>query len=132
MGWSEAEIMGSTADVIFTPEDRAAGAPDQERIQAATAGRALDERWQLRKGGERFWASGLMMPLADAGQGASSILRDRGEKHLADERLRQSEERQKLLMAEHEHRTRNLLGVVQAIAMQTAFSRGAAAPPARG
>ena len=119
MGWSEAEIIGSTADVIFTPEDRAAGAPHQERIQAATAGRALDERWQQRKNGERFWASGLIMPLEDAEQGFVKILRDRTERHLADERLRQSEERQKMLMAELEHRTRNLLGVVQAIAIQT-------------
>jgi len=119
MGWSEAEIMGLTADVIFTPEDRAAGVPNQERIQAATAGRALDDRWQLRKDGKRFWASGLMMPLADAAQGFVKILRDRTEKHLADERLRQSEERQKMLAAELEHRTRNLLGVVQAVAVQT-------------
>jgi PAS domain S-box-containing protein len=119
LGWSEAEIIGSTADVIFTPEDRAAGVPHQERIQAATAGRASDDRWQQRKDGERFWASGLMMPLEDVEQGFVKILRDRTEKHLADERLRQSEDRQKMLMAELEHRSRNLLGVVQAIAMQT-------------
>src|SRR5689334_4775835 len=50
-GWRAAEIMGRTADVIFTPEDRAAGAAQQERAQASTKGRAEDDRWQQRKDG---------------------------------------------------------------------------------
>ena len=97
MGWAPEEIMGRTADVIFTPEDRAARAPDQERFQAAVSGRANDDRWQQRKDGSRFWASGLMMRLEDPGAGFVKVLRDRTEQHLADERLRESEERFRLL-----------------------------------
>jgi PAS domain S-box-containing protein len=62
-GYSESEITGRSADVIFTPEDRALGAAQQERIAARRDGRAADERWHQRKDGSRFWASGLMMPL---------------------------------------------------------------------
>jgi PAS domain S-box-containing protein len=119
LGWPAAEILGTTADVIFTPGDRLAGVPQFERLQAATAGRATDERWQQRKNGERFWASGLLMRLEDADRGFVKILRDNTEKHLAEERLRQSEERQTILLAELQHRTRNLLGVVISIAKQT-------------
>jgi PAS domain S-box-containing protein len=97
MGWTADEIMGSTADVIFTSEDRAASVPDLERSQALLTGRAEDERWQERKDGTRFWASGLMMSLNDPAEGFVKILRDRTEKHLADEQLRASEERFRLL-----------------------------------
>jgi PAS domain S-box-containing protein len=119
LGWSTEEILNCTADVIFTSEDRAAGAAEQERIQAAATGRATDERWQQRKDGKRFWASGLLMALEDPDQGFVKILRDRTEQHLANEQLRQSQERQAVLMAELQHRTRNLLGLAQAIALQT-------------
>jgi len=119
LGWAAEEILNSTADVIFTPEDRAAGAAEQERIQAATTGRANDDRWQQRKDGERFWASGLLMALEDPAQGFVKILRDRTEQHLADEQLRRSQERQAVLLAELQHRSRNLLSLAQAIALQT-------------
>ena len=97
MGWSTDDIIGHTADVIFVAEDRAARAPEQERAQAAARGRAADDRWQQRKDGSRFWASGLMMRLEDPAQGFVKILRDRTDKHLADERQRTSEERFRLL-----------------------------------
>jgi PAS domain S-box-containing protein len=96
-GYAEAEILGATADVIFTPEDREAGAPQAERVQASVAGRAEDERWHQRKDGSLFWASGLMMPLGDPRTGFVKITRDRTERHQAEERLRENEERFRLL-----------------------------------
>lgn len=65
MGYSAAEIIGQNAAAIFTPEDRAAGVPAAEMAQAAASGRALDDRWHLRKDGSRFWGSGTMMALYD-------------------------------------------------------------------
>lgn len=97
LGYGAAEIVGRSADVIFTPEDQAVGAAAMERAEALANGRAEDERWQQRKDGSRFWASGLMMPLADRSQGFVKILRDRTEQHLAGERLREAEERFRLL-----------------------------------
>ena len=82
MGWTEAEMLGQSLHTFFTPEAVAAGAVEQEMATAQRDGRAIDERWHLRKGGERFWASGELMPLKDeagALTGFVKILRDRTE-----------------------------------------------------
>jgi PAS domain S-box-containing protein len=96
-GFVEDEMLGCSADGIFTPADRAAGAPQKERSEASTNGRATDERWHQRKDGSRFWASGLMMPLKGNLAGFVKITRDRTEQHEAGERLRENEERFRLL-----------------------------------
>jgi PAS domain S-box-containing protein len=96
-GYTEVEMLGFSADVIFTPEDRAAGAPAKERSEARANGRAADERWHQRKDGCRFWASGLMMPLGGGDVGFVKITRDRTEQHQAGERLRENEQRFRLL-----------------------------------
>lgn len=62
-GWTAEEAVSVTADVIFTPEDRVKGAPDQEAATAARYGKATDERWHVRQDGTRFWGSGTMTSL---------------------------------------------------------------------
>lgn len=99
LGWSEAEIVGQHARIIYTPEDRAKGADHQELTTAKDTGRAEDERWHLRKDGSRFWASGIVTCLRDeAGQlrGYCKILRD------LTERKRWEDD----LQADHEERGR--------------------------
>jgi len=96
-GYSEAEMVGSSADVIFTPEDRAAEAPERETAKARLDGSAQDERWHLRKDGSRFWAVGLLMRLRDGERGFVKIARDRTEQHVAAERLRENEARFRVL-----------------------------------
>ena len=102
MGWTADEMRGQNADRFFTPEDRAIGRIDYEMQLALRDGRASDERWHLRRGETRFWASGEMMPLRD-GDGAHigfvKILRDRTSEHLtgkalddAQRRLRRAQE----------------------------------------
>lgn len=89
LGYKEAEIMGHSTHIIFTPEDKETGQAEQELQTALTQGRAEDERWHVRKDGSRFFASGLMMQLRDeAGnlQGLVKILRDVTEAHQAAER----------------------------------------------
>jgi len=95
-GFTSDEIVGRNADVIFRPEDRAAGVPEQERAQAFRTGRAEDERWHRRKDGSLFWASGALTPLENA-EGFVKIVRDRTPQHLANTALRESEERFRLL-----------------------------------
>ncbi|MUI15563.1 PAS domain S-box protein [Massilia dura] len=76
-GWSEEEMMGRSLDPIFTPEDRAAGAPADERRRAAEDGRAEDERWHLRKDGSRFFCAGITTPLQHSQfHGFAKIARD--------------------------------------------------------
>ena len=79
LGYAESEVLGRPADIIFTDEDRVAGAPEQEMETAAAEGRAGDDRMHQRKDGSRFWASGALMLMRDAqGQavGFVKILRD--------------------------------------------------------
>jgi PAS domain S-box-containing protein len=64
-GYSEVEMLGKNAALLFTPEDRAAGVPAQEQETAAREGSAADERWHMRKNGERFYASGVARPIRD-------------------------------------------------------------------
>src|SRR5207302_11305520 len=68
-GYTAAEIVGRSADILFTPDDRAAGRPAAEVEQARREGRAEDECWHLHKGGARFFASGVLRPLGDGNRG---------------------------------------------------------------
>jgi two-component system CheB/CheR fusion protein len=93
LGYSEGEIIGQLADVVFTPEDRASGAPAREAEQALTAGRASDERWHQRRDGSRFWGSGVMMAMHDAqGKvvGMVKIFRDQTETRMSIQALERS------------------------------------------
>ena len=101
MGWTEEEMFGRLCDVFFTPEDRAAGVPDQEMGTALARGRGTDERWHLCKNGSRFWANGEMMPLTDSDGtpvGFLKILRDRTEQHRTRTELEVSERRFQLAL----------------------------------
>lgn len=79
LGFAASEFVGRPGSFIFTPEDRERGAPEQERETAGREGRAVDERWHLKKDGSRFWASGMMIGLRDGAgnlRGFGKILRD--------------------------------------------------------
>ena len=107
LGWQEAEIVGQDARIIWTPENREAGAPEQEMQDAREQGRASDERWHMRHDGSRFWASGDLMPLPDeAGRliGYLKILRDRTEQHEAGVRLAEVAELLRTINEELEQR----------------------------
>jgi PAS domain S-box-containing protein len=94
LGWTEEEMLGQPLHRFFTPEDVEAGVVEREIMMARSAGRATDERWHLRKGGERFWASGEMMPIDRDGavSGFVKILRDRTEQRLSAARLHEMNE----------------------------------------
>jgi two-component system CheB/CheR fusion protein len=59
-GFSRDEAIGQPSAIIFTEEDRAAGVPAHEMAKARKEGRAPDERWHLRKDGERRYLSGIV------------------------------------------------------------------------
>ncbi len=69
-GWSAEEALGKSGELIFTPEDRAIEAEEHEIRQAMEHGRALDQRWHLRKDGSRIWVDGVMHRLDDEHTGA--------------------------------------------------------------
>lgn len=99
LGWTEEEMRGHSSDRFFTPEDRASDRPRREMEIALREGRASDERWHLRKDGQRFWASGEMMPLRGNGGehlGFVKILRDRTSEHLAGRAIEEAQARYRL------------------------------------
>ncbi|ESQ83484.1 hypothetical protein AEAC466_12475 [Asticcacaulis sp. AC466] len=89
-GYRLQDVLGQHIEIIFTPEDRAHGAPRTELAMAATKTRASDERWHLRQNGERFYASGTMSAMYDeAGRvkGFIKICRDMTAQQQAQEAL---------------------------------------------
>jgi PAS domain S-box-containing protein len=89
LGWDADEMMGQACDRIFTDEDREAGTPANEMQVARDAGKSVNERWHVRRNGDRFWGSGLMMPLLDqAGSidGFTKIMRDRTAERSTEQR----------------------------------------------
>ncbi len=90
-GYEDAEIVRQPFDVLFTMEDRTNGVPAIELRLAREAGRAKNERWQVRKDGSVFYGSGSMMPLRDKGgaiQGFVKIMRDLTETKRTEEAMR--------------------------------------------
>jgi two-component system CheB/CheR fusion protein len=105
LGYAESEVLGKPADVIFTDEDRAAGAAEQEMQIALREGRAGDDRFHRRKDGSRFWGSGAMMLMRDAkgrAVGFVKILRDRTEARETQQALERSQAELVRALAENE------------------------------
>lgn len=95
-GWTEAEALGQSWDMLFAAEDALSQKPQEAMDAALHLGTAHHDRWHVRKSGERFWASGSISRLLDdAGMpvGLVKVLRDRTEEHLAAEALSQAEAR---------------------------------------
>ncbi|HEU4594250.1 MAG TPA: chemotaxis protein CheB [Pyrinomonadaceae bacterium] len=92
-GWTEAEAIEQSGEIIFTPEDREKGEPEKELATARREGRAPDERWHVRKDGSRLFVSGEMQLLRDAegrAQGFVKIARDISRQKQAEEDLRRA------------------------------------------
>jgi PAS domain S-box-containing protein len=105
-GYKAEEAMGSSGEIIYTPEDRKRGVFAEEMMTALHKGRAEDERWHLRKNGTRFYVSGLLSPLGDSKPtGFVKVARDLTAQRQATEGLRRAQEE---LDATVQERTREL------------------------
>ena len=106
-GYAEGEVIGKSADIIFTPEDRKKGEPEKEMRTALETGRAEDERWHLRKDGSRLFVSGIMQQLKDGRlDGFVKIARDMTERIKTEHIKRDKEMLEKLVGAQEDERRR--------------------------
>jgi PAS domain S-box-containing protein len=115
LGYSEAEVIGESGAIFFTPEDRAAGAHLAELETALRHGRAEDERWHVRKDGSLFRASGVMTPLYNDNRevfGFAKVLRDVTEREQDRRRLERAVQEKDALLREVHHRVKNNLQVI--------------------
>jgi PAS domain S-box-containing protein len=100
-GYSKAEVIGQHFSLFFTAEDVRRGKPAQILAIAAREGKYKEEGWRVRKDGSLFWASIVLRALYDAQgnlRGFGKVTRDMTEWREAQEALRLSEERFRLLV----------------------------------
>ncbi|HSM09217.1 MAG TPA: CheR family methyltransferase [Gemmatimonadota bacterium] len=91
-GYDESEALGQPGAIIYTAEDREAGAPEENLAAAAEHESVSDERWYVRKDGSRFWGSGMMtalhLPDGDL-RGFAKGMGDHTERKRAEEELKE-------------------------------------------
>ena len=100
-GYSAHEIIGQHFSVLYTEEDRRSGKPARALQTSREQGKFEDEGWRVRRDGTRFWASVVVDPIRDpSGRliGFAKITRDITERKAAEEALRESEDRFRLLV----------------------------------
>jgi PAS domain S-box-containing protein len=137
-GFTAEEMVGQHFRRIFTPEDLARGAHVQELDIAASVGHAEDDRWQLRKDGTAFWASGVVFALRDAAGnvvGFVKLLRNRTDVKTQTEALEnrikallEAEDQRKAFFGVVAHELRNPLAPLSS-AVEIIRRSGALQPP---
>lgn len=92
LGYDEQQFVGqNVADLIYTPEDIAAGIAQAELEEASATGSASNDRWMRRIDGTRFWASGITTALRDEAGGLlgyMKVMRDHTDRKLLEDELR--------------------------------------------
>ncbi|MEJ1237140.1 PAS domain S-box protein [Chryseolinea sp. T2] len=92
-GYRAAEIVGSSFEIFYPPEDRISRLPKRLLEEATTNGRAIHEGWRVRKDGSRFWGNTVITALhGDNGNiiGFSKVTRDLTLRKEADDQIKRN------------------------------------------
>lgn len=123
LGYRPDEAIGQDVAILFTPEDLQKDLSTWEMRTAVATGESEDDRWQVRKDGGRFFASGTLTALRDEqGKliGFVKILRDRTDQKSRYRALegrvaahRQAEEHKNVFISTLGHELRNPLAAIR-------------------
>ena len=100
-GYVAQEILGEHFSRFYTDEDRATGLPARALATALKEGKYESEGWRVRKDGTRFWAHVVIDPIYNEDGvllGFAKVTRDVTERKKAEDKLRESEQRFRLLV----------------------------------
>lgn len=100
-GYKAEEIIGQHFKIFYLPEERETDQPEEELRTARETGRYEAERWRMRKDGSRFRAHVIVTALRDPKGdllGYAKVTQDVTERARAEQELRESEERFRIMI----------------------------------